>query len=513
MAAAEAATTKLYVGNLNKTTSEDSLRNLFGRANITSIEMTQAGVFCWINFASEVQAQAALAINGTELDGYKLRVERHKPRLQRAAPPAKVVNPKCVYAGNLPAAIEPDALTKLFEAYGAIESVKLRQFRGSSRSGHVTFAEEAGATAALALNNTTVQGRVIRVELEAKNRARPKKNKEPKEEEEKGADRPAVSAGASVAPREVNPLRVFVGHLPRDLQRTALADHFASCGVAKAVAFRKGFGFVTLNDAQGVKDALALNGSSIGGREISVEPEVLKEGRAPKPRVPKAVKETVPDAGEVKARPKRRRVRKGRKNAERPAPAPVDFPTVEPPRARKPREEKKADPEATVWIGNLTEAATKADIKAAAEDVGIVERVRYTARSRFAFVVFAAAATAEKALARGSFSIAGALASVEKLQKRKELGRVFVGGLTTNATEADVRGAFAAAGEITKVSIKSTEEKTFAHVTFTNAEAAANVVGGNYSVGGAAVFVEASRSSRKPFGRRKGGAAPARAIE
>ena len=74
-----------------------------------------------------------------------------------------------------------------------------------------------------------------------------------------GAGAGAAGAGAAGAPRTrapkaapaprapkedvpPNPLRVFVGNLPRDVTNEALSEHFAACGaISDVVKFRKGY--------------------------------------------------------------------------------------------------------------------------------------------------------------------------------------------------------------------------------------------------------------------------------
>ena len=74
----------------------------------------------------------------------------------------------------------------------------------------------------------------------------------------------------------VNPLRVFVGGLGRDVTEEALKELFSTAGAITEVvikAHRKGFAFVTFENAAGVAKALALTGTDLGGRPINVKPE------------------------------------------------------------------------------------------------------------------------------------------------------------------------------------------------------------------------------------------------
>jgi hypothetical protein len=81
--------TKLYVGNLNFTTTEDNLRAAFsedGRsvksvAILTNPETGRSRGFGFVEMGSEEDAQAAIqALDGTELDGRPLKVNEARER-------------------------------------------------------------------------------------------------------------------------------------------------------------------------------------------------------------------------------------------------------------------------------------------------------------------------------------------------------------------------------------------------------------------------------------------------
>jgi RNA recognition motif-containing protein len=81
--------TKLYVGNLNFTTTEDHLRAAFsddGRsvksvAILTNPETGRSRGFGFVEMGSEEDAQAAIqALDGTELDGRPLKVNEARER-------------------------------------------------------------------------------------------------------------------------------------------------------------------------------------------------------------------------------------------------------------------------------------------------------------------------------------------------------------------------------------------------------------------------------------------------
>jgi RNA recognition motif-containing protein len=83
--------TKVYVGNVNYTTSEDDLRELFADygdvVNLRMVTDRDTGRyrgFSFVEFGSEEAAQSAIeSLNGTELDGRKLVVNEAIERQDR----------------------------------------------------------------------------------------------------------------------------------------------------------------------------------------------------------------------------------------------------------------------------------------------------------------------------------------------------------------------------------------------------------------------------------------------
>jgi len=83
-------TTKLYVGNLNYTTTEDGLRTAFAADGRTVKEVAipndrdtgRPRGFAFIQMGSESDAKAAIAaLDGKDLDGRSLKVNEAKERI------------------------------------------------------------------------------------------------------------------------------------------------------------------------------------------------------------------------------------------------------------------------------------------------------------------------------------------------------------------------------------------------------------------------------------------------
>ncbi len=84
--------TKLYVGNLNYQTTEDSLREAFSAEGrqvtdvfvVTDRATGQPRGFAFVEMASDQDAQSAInALNGQQLDGRTLRVSEAREREPR----------------------------------------------------------------------------------------------------------------------------------------------------------------------------------------------------------------------------------------------------------------------------------------------------------------------------------------------------------------------------------------------------------------------------------------------
>lgn len=82
---------KLYVGNLPYSTSEDDLRNLFSQAGavasvavIKDRDTGRSKGFAFVEMASEAEADKAVRMfNGYEMDGRPLKVDLARPQEDR----------------------------------------------------------------------------------------------------------------------------------------------------------------------------------------------------------------------------------------------------------------------------------------------------------------------------------------------------------------------------------------------------------------------------------------------
>ncbi|MCK7509250.1 MAG: RNA-binding protein [Desulfobacterales bacterium] len=79
------AFSKLYVGNLNFRTAEETLKQLFAQhGEVASVNILQGRGFGFVEMATPEAAQEAKGkLNGTEFEGRKLIVNDARPRAER----------------------------------------------------------------------------------------------------------------------------------------------------------------------------------------------------------------------------------------------------------------------------------------------------------------------------------------------------------------------------------------------------------------------------------------------
>jgi RNA recognition motif-containing protein len=77
---------RLYVGNLNYSTTDSTLRELFGEyGTVTDVTVIEGKGFAFVEYDSDESAQEAINnLNETEVDGRDLRVDVAHERPQRS---------------------------------------------------------------------------------------------------------------------------------------------------------------------------------------------------------------------------------------------------------------------------------------------------------------------------------------------------------------------------------------------------------------------------------------------
>ncbi|XP_037104481.1 RNA-binding protein 34 [Syngnathus acus] len=190
-------------------------------------------------------------------------------------------NQRTVFVGNLPVGCTKKTLLHMFQADGAVESIRFRsmvredpavsrrvaaikqQAHPSARSlnAYVVFKEPRGVTKALQRNGAEFEKDfIIRVDRVSSESVQSHDHKR----------------------------SVFVGNLNFELNESALRRHFEVCGAVEAVrlvrdrntGLGKGFGYVLFESGDSVQLALTLEGSKLQGRTIRVKRSVEKEAES-----------------------------------------------------------------------------------------------------------------------------------------------------------------------------------------------------------------------------------------
>lgn len=73
---------KLYVGNLNYSTTEENIKEKFSQyGNVVSVNIISGRGFGFVEMETpEAAAAAKESLNGTELDGRNIKVDEARPR-------------------------------------------------------------------------------------------------------------------------------------------------------------------------------------------------------------------------------------------------------------------------------------------------------------------------------------------------------------------------------------------------------------------------------------------------
>lgn len=118
----------------------------------------RSNIHAYIRFNNEISASRALEANGDVFEDHHLRVDLVTQKEHE--------NKKAVFIGNLAFSAEEDALWKLFENCGPIDSIRIvrDQRTGMGKGfGYVNFKSKDSVELALQLNGETIKERPIRV--------------------------------------------------------------------------------------------------------------------------------------------------------------------------------------------------------------------------------------------------------------------------------------------------------------------------------------------------------------
>jgi len=267
----------VYVGNLPFSVTKDQILNLFTAAGIKVIavamplnpdmidEVTgkqKSKGFAFVDVESEEMIEAAVeALHQVELDGRTMRVNKLLPKEEIAKRQSKndrnytTDGKKKLYVGNLKFEATVDEIDALFSEYGDVSDTYLPMRDGNPRGFcFVTMDTEGADKAMTELDGANFQGRDLVVN-------------EP------------LKKGEKSPPRNQRPAyKLYVGNLSFYTSQETLCNVFSEFGEVYDCYLptdpntdqARGFGFVTMEQADGEVAINELDGLELDGRFIRV---------------------------------------------------------------------------------------------------------------------------------------------------------------------------------------------------------------------------------------------------
>lgn len=178
----DVSSTKVYVGNMNWDTSNDTMRDAFAQYGevldayhvVDRYDSSMRRGFGFVTFSNPAEAEAALAMDGGVVDGRPLRVTAFNHDATRRTNNRMggtmdfVEQGTKVYVGNLSYDTSSEALREVFSEFGDVQWARHISFsddRQRNRGfGFVVFnSPEAAAYAVETADGLEVDGRYIRV--------------------------------------------------------------------------------------------------------------------------------------------------------------------------------------------------------------------------------------------------------------------------------------------------------------------------------------------------------------
>jgi len=288
-ATADEVKNTVYVGNLPFSATKEQITNLFTENGVPVLNLAmptnpamldevtgepKSKGFAFVDVESEEMiVKAVEALNQINLDGRTMRVNKLLPKEEVAAQKKtrdKNFTPdgkKKLYVGNLPFESSEEDIQKVFAEYGDISDLYLPMRDGRPRGFcFVTMNDDGADKAMAALDGTDFQGRNLVVN-------------EPLKKGEKLAPR------ASTRPQ----FKLYVGNLSFYTTHETLHSVFSEFGEVHDCYLPtdpesqqpRGFGFITMEQADGEAAIQELDGLELDGRFIRVNEAQGKRRQSP----------------------------------------------------------------------------------------------------------------------------------------------------------------------------------------------------------------------------------------
>mmetsp|Transcript_31838 Transcript_31838/g.58302 ORF Transcript_31838/g.58302 Transcript_31838/m.58302 type:complete len:472 (-) Transcript_31838:20-1435(-) len=308
---------KVYVGEIPFSWDKDTLRKHFSECGVIDwMHMPQDALgrpagFAFISYWDQESVDAALELNGRYFGGRKLKVNMATDK------PTKLPKEKDIFIGGLPFSCTEEVLRKDFSECGAITrlNMPLREDGSSKGIAFISYKKAQAVAEALKFHGTEYGGRTLTVRLSSQKPEPRSSTADDKESagKEAGVKRKKKDVGTqdkgknnvNAGKAEPHPFEVIVKGLGFKTKEDSLREELQECGEIESLRLplskrRKnnclGYAFVIFQDKKGLKRALKLNGTEIGGREVRVERLLQKstEKDAQEPEEPTVVVEKPP---------------------------------------------------------------------------------------------------------------------------------------------------------------------------------------------------------------------------
>lgn len=281
----------VYVGNLPFSSSRDQISGMFADKGIPVLNvampmnqnmidedtgMPKSKGFCFVDVESEDMIAAAVeAFNEVDIEGRPMRVNKLLPKeevQQRQNKRDKNYTPdgqKKLYVGNLPFDASYDEIKEHFEQYGEVKDLYLPMRDDRPRGfGFVTLDSESADSAMAELDGSDFMGRSLVVNEPLK----------------KGETLPP-------RPRRAQQFKLYVGNLSFYTTQETLKGVFEEFGEVYDCYLPtdpntdqpRGFGFITMDQADGEAAIAELDGLELEGRFIRVNEAQGKRRGPPTP--------------------------------------------------------------------------------------------------------------------------------------------------------------------------------------------------------------------------------------
>lgn len=283
----------------------------------------------FVSFWEKESLQRALELDGTEFEGRALKVNMSTDKPAKGAAPAgagaakrnvqarDLAKEREVFVGSIPFDCSEEVLRKDFSECGEIEKMSLlTQTEGRSKGvAFITYANLESVEKALEYNGTKY-GKctlVVRRSSEKPERSAAAtaatgaaKAKAKKKKAKKKGGAAGTGTPADRRPKE---FEVIIKGLPLTTKEASLKGMLAECGDIESVRMPVnkrgrglGFVFVAFQARKGLKRALKLNGSDLGGGPVVVEQTVEQEAPADADApAQKKAKQAAPEADAAEA--------------------------------------------------------------------------------------------------------------------------------------------------------------------------------------------------------------------